>query len=224
MKLSPSVLMPYSIESFFSHEEVRRVLQSIDSYKASNPDRLEAGAHAITIHSNPNLTVPEVIAIFEPAGRVDINTQHLPRDVIEIAECAFYRHIEDIRRAYPTALGPYGFTYVEYGVGQYFTPHVDGCFDEQIAGFGVTLTDDFEGGEFLVQTCGSNRMWTSDTNGRLMVESGHDVSSEWFRSLPKTEWVTRPKCGNAIFYGSALTHGSKPVTRRRLKKLLGFIH
>ena len=224
MKHSPSVLLPYSIESFFSGDEVTRVLRSIDEYKAANPGRLQAGAHGISIHQSPNLTVSEVIALYEPAGRVDINAQHMPRDVIDIAECAFFRHIEDIRRAYPATHGPFGFTYVEYTVGQYFTSHADGVGQDQKVGFGVTLTDDFEGGEFIVQTCGSNRLWATDTNGKLTLGPNHDASSEWFKSLPKTDWVTRPKCGNAIFYGGALTHASKPVTKGMLKKLLGFTH
>jgi hypothetical protein len=198
------------------------VLRSIDAYKASNPGRLQAGAHGISIHASPNLTVAEVIQVFEPAGRLDINVQHLPRDVIEIAECAFYRHIEDIRRAYPATHGPHGFTYVEYGVGQYFTAHADGVGAHQKVGFGVTLTDDFEGGDFVVQTCGSNRLWTRDAQGELRLAPSHDSSSAWFRTLPKTEWATRPKRGNAIFYGGALTHASKPVTKGCLKKLLGF--
>ena len=224
MTASPSALLPYSIESFFSDEEVKRVLQSIDTYKASNPGQLAAGAHGISIHQSPNLTVSEVIQVYEPAGRIDINAQHIPRDVIEIAECAFYLHIEDIRRAYPATHGSFGFTYVEYSVGQYFTPHANGVGADQKVGFGVTLTDDFEGGEFVVQTCGSNRLWMRNAEGELRLGPCHDASSEWFRSLPKTEWVTRPKRGNAIFYGRALTHASKPVTKGCLKKLLAFTH
>jgi len=136
----------------------------------------------------------------------------------------------DIRRAYPTSHGPFGFTYVEYDVGQYFTPHADGVnggrgasSGRQVAGFGITLTDDFEGGEFIVQTCGSNRLWAFDAEYQLSMGPNHDSSAHWFRSLPKTQWLTRPKRGNAIFYGGALTHASKPVTKGRLKKLLAFI-
>jgi hypothetical protein len=236
MNPSPAVLLPYSIESFLSEDEVRQVVRSIDAFKAANPDRLQAGANGITIHDNPSLaihkntglTVPEIVSIFEPAGRIEINHQYIPRDVVNIAERAFFRHIEDIRRAYPGSYCPHAFTYVEYGVGQHFTPHIDGIaggvVDGQIAGFGVALTDDFEGGEFVIQTCGSNRLWVLDPEGSLVLRPAHDSSSEWFRSLPKTEWATRPKRGDAIFYGSALTHGSKPVTKGRLRKLLGFIH
>ncbi len=224
MKHSPSVLLPYSIESFFTDDEVKSVVECIDAYKAANPRRLQAGAHGFSIHQSPNLTVSEVIAVYEPAGRLDINAQQIPRGVVEIAECAFYRHIEDVRRAYPATHGPFGFTYVEYAVGQYFTPHADGVGTDQKVGYGVTLTDDFEGGEFVVQTCGSNRLWVSDEDGQLRLGPCHDASSEWFKTLPKTEWMTRPKRGNAIFYGGALTHGSKPVTKGVLKKLLAFTH
>ena len=224
LRHSPSVLLPYSIEAFFTDAEVSRVIQSIDAYKAANPRRLQAGAHGYSIHQNPNLTISEVVAVYEPAGRLDINSQQIPRDIAEIAECAFFRHIEDIRRAYPRTHGPLAFTYVEYVAGQYFTPHADGVGADQKVGFGVTLTDDFDGGEFVVQTCGSNRLWVSDPDGELMLGPCHDASSEWFKALPKTEWVTRPKRGNAIFYGGALTHGSRPVTRGVLKKLLAFTH
>jgi len=224
MNHSPSVLLPYSIESFLSDGEVRSILKSIDAYKLSNPSRLQAGAHGYSIHQSPNLTVSEVISVYEPAGRLDINAQQIPRDIVEIAECAFFRHIEDIRRAYPATHGPFGFTYVEYTVGQYFTPHADGVDDNQKVGFGITLTDDFEGGEFVIQTCGSNRLWTRDERGRYLLGPCHDSSSDWFKSLPKTEWTTRPKRGNAIFYGGALTHGSRPVTKGVLKKLLAFTH
>lgn len=224
MNYSPSVFLPYSIDSFFSDDEVNRVLASIEAYKAAHPAHLQAGAHGISIHQSPNLTVSEIIEAYEPAGRLDINTQHLPRDVIDIAECAFYRHIEDIRRAYPFTHGPFGFTYVEYNIGQFFTPHADGVGEDHKVGFGVTLTDNFDGGDFIVQTCGSNRLWTTDANGRTVMAPSHDSSSDWFRSLPKTEWATRPKRGNAIFYGGALTHASRPVTKGVLKKLLGFTH
>jgi hypothetical protein len=129
-----------------------------------------------------------------------------------------------VRRAYPATHGPFGFTYVEYTVGQYFTPHADGIGEDQKVGFGVTLNDDFEGGEFIVQTCGSNRLWARTPSGEVRLGPNPDASSAWFTALPKTEWMTRPRRGNAIFYGGALTHGSKPVTGGVLKKLLAFTY
>lgn len=220
---TPSSLLPYSIEAFFTEADVARVLRCMDACKASDPGRLQAGAHGISVHTVYGRPLREVIAIYEPEGRVEINAQRIPREVIDIAECAFYRHIEDIRRAYPAAHGLYGFTYVEYAVGQFFTAHIDGGVDRQIAGLGVTLTNNFEGGEFIVQTCGSNRLWMTDQSGQATLAPGHDSSSDWFRSLPKTDWMTRPISGNAVFYGSALTHACRPVTKGVLKKLLAFV-
>ena len=223
MNLSPELQMPYSIEGFLSDDEVQRVITSIDAYKAEHPTRLTAGAEGITIHQSGDLSVPEIVAVYEPKGRLDINIQQMPKEIIDIMEEGFYRRIEDIRRAYPQAVGAYGFTYVEYAVNQYFTPHIDGVSDLMVAGFGVTLTDDFDGGEFFVETCGSNRLWMRDQNEKTAIAPVADASSEWYRSLPKTQWLTKPKRGNAIFYGSALTHGSKPVTHGVLKKVLAFI-
>jgi predicted 2-oxoglutarate/Fe(II)-dependent dioxygenase YbiX len=153
------------------------------------------------------------------------NWGEIPRDAIEIVEHAFFRRIEDIRRAYPSAYGPYGFTYVEYGVGQFFTPHVDGISTTQIAGFGVTLSApaDFDGGELCIETCGSGRLWARGADGELAIAPGADSQSEWYRSLPRTQWLTRCEQGKALFYGSGLTHSSKPVTRGVLKKMLAFI-
>jgi hypothetical protein len=219
-----SSLTAYSINDFLSEKDIDDVLRVINSYKDSNPTKLQAGDNGVSLHQSTSMSVPEIIAVYEPAGRLEINTPRMPRAVIEIIEDAFYRHIESIRRAYPEAHSLYGFTYVEYTKGQFFTPHIDGGIDRQVAGFGVTLSDSFEGGEFLLYTCGSNRLWTMDARGRAAVAPGHDASSTWFVDIPKTEWATRPKRGNAIFYGSALTHGSRPVVSGTLKKVLAFIH
>lgn len=216
-------MMPYSLEGFLDEAEVEQVIRSIDAYKASaDPQKLAAGANGYTIHNSENLTVSEIVAVYEPKGRLDVNWQEIPRDIVEIVETAFFRRIEDVRRAFPTAYGPYGFTYVEYQPGQFFTAHIDGVNRHQVCGFGVTLTNDFEGGEFSVETCGSGRLWAMDGD-RLVNAPGHDAQSTWYRSLPRTKWTTRPVRGNALFYGSGLTHSSQPVTKGVLRKVLAFV-
>lgn len=217
-------LMPYSVEGFLSPAELDRVVELMDAYKASvKATRLQAGATGFSIHKSTNKSVEEVVAAFEPAGRLEVNWGDIPREAIDIVETAFFRRIEDIRRAYPSAYGPYGFTYVEYGPGQYFTAHVDGVSTTQVAGFGVTLTSDFEGGEFCVETCGSGRMWADGPGGKPMVAPGADSQSAWYRGLPRTTWTTTCERGKAIFYGSGLTHSSKPVRGGVLRKMLAFI-
>ena len=217
-------MMPYSLEGFLREDEVERVIRSIDAHKASvDASRLAAGASGYTIHNSENLTVSEIIAVYEPKGRLEVNWQELPRDIVEIVETACFRRIEDVRRAFPTAYGPYGFTYVEYQPGQYFTAHIDGVSRAQVAGFGVTLNDDFKGGEFSIETCGSGRLWAQDGEDRLVNAPGHDAQSEWYRNLPRSKWTTRCKRGNALFYGSGLTHSSLPVTKGILRKVLAFV-
>lgn len=216
-------VLPYSIEGFLSREEISRIIAVIDGFKEAHPDRLLAGAKGFSVHRDPSLTLEEVLASFEPKGRLDINSFDLPDEVIDIGETAFYRRIEDIRRVYPGALGPVGFTYVEYGPGQFFTPHIDGLKQIQVAGFGVCLSSDFEGGEFSVETCGSGRLWVQQGNGEIALAPFPSQKSDWYRNLPRTQWTTRPLEGNAIFYGGSLTHSSKPVTAGVLKKLLAFV-
>jgi hypothetical protein len=215
--------MPYSIEKFFSDAEVQRVLCLIDQYKAAHPDKLAAGSTGRSVHHSDFMSLEDLVAMYEPQGRIDINMPDLPPEIVEIMEDAYFRHIEDIRRPYPGATWPYSITYVEYGRGQFFTPHADGITSLQCAGFGVTLTDQFSGGEFCVETCGSNRFWTTGSDGLPNVAPAADSGSAWFRGLPRTQWSMRPKKGTAVFYGSALVHSSKPVTSGSLKKLLAFI-
>lgn len=216
------LLLPFSIEDFLSAEDVDKVVQSIDAYKSAIGGQRQQGPARVSIHSSRDHNLTELIDIITPRGRLDINVQEIPRAVIQIMEAAFYSRIEDIRRAYPGAYAPYGFTYVEYTVGQYFTPHIDGASAQQVAGFGVTLSDDFHGGEFFVETCGSNRLWMTTKSG-TSVAPGPNANSDWYRVLPKTRWVTRPRRGGAIFYGSSLTHGCNPVTAGVLRKVLAFV-
>jgi hypothetical protein len=219
-----SIVLPYSIEDFLSDEETAYILDEIDGYKASiAPSLLEAGARGYTIHNFDSASVDHIVKVYEPNGRIDVNWQDIPRGIVDVIETAFFRRIEDIRRAYPTALGPIGYTYVEYGPSQFFTAHLDGATHMQVAGFGVTLSNDFEGGDFAVETCGSGELWRDTSDGRLQNAPGHDAQSAWFRSLKRTRWTTRPTRGTAIFYGSGLTHSSEPVQRGILKKVLAFI-
>ncbi len=216
-------LLPYSIENFLTEQEANRILGLIDQYKLAHPARLAAGVTGASVHLSDAVGIEELVAIYEPKGRIEINTADLPGEAIDIMETAYFRHIENIRRAYPSATWPYGFAYVEYGPGQFFTPHADGIMTVQCAGFGVTLTDDFTNGEFCVETCGSNQLWVRGPNGDTNLAPGADSGSEWFRKLPRTRWSAKPERCKALFYGSALVHCSEPVTAGSLKKMLAFI-
>lgn len=216
-------LLPYSIESFISGEDADRILSLIEQYKREHPHRLTAAMTGRSVHVADALTLEETVAMYEPQGRIEIAEEDLPRGIADIVERAYLAHIEDVRRAYPSASWLYGFSYVEYGPGQYFTPHADGFTSVQCAGLGVTLSDDFTGGEFCVETCGSNRLWVAEPDGASSLAPGAEAGSEWFRDLPRTRWSMSPRRGVAVFYGSALVHSSKPVITGRLQKILAFL-
>jgi hypothetical protein len=216
-------LLPYSIENFLTAEETAAIVDVMDRYKATNPERLEAGATGKSVHFSDTTAVTDLVGVYEPQGRIEVTVPQLPEQVAEIVEQAFFRRIEDVRRAYPSGAWPYGFTYVEYSAKQFFTAHTDGLTEAQCAGFGVTLTNDFEGGEFCVETCGSNRLWTAGAGGSPMLAPSSNSGAEWFRQMPRTQWSMRPRQGTAVFYGSALVHASKPVVSGTLKKVIAFI-
>lgn len=222
MTITEAVL-PYSVEGFLSHQEADRIVSLMDAYKAAHPGRLEAGATGKSVHFSETTTLEALVDVYEPEGRIEIISPDLPDEVGDIMENAFFRRVEDVRRAYPSAGFPYGFAYVEYGAKQFFTAHTDGLTEAQCAGFGVTLGDDFSGGEFCVETCGSNRMWVKGTGDQPSLAPDTHYGAKWFRTLPRTRWTMRPRKGLAVFYGSALVHASEPVTGGTLKKIIAFI-
>lgn len=215
-------LVPYSIEGFLSDAEADRILELVDIYKAAHPERLAAGVTGRSVHPSELLSVDELVERYQPKGRRDINTGDLPPEVIDIVERAFFRHIEDVRRVYPEATWPYAMTYVEYGPEQFITPHADGMGGFHM-GFGVTLSDDFTGGEFCIETCGSHRFWTRDPEGEAAQAPGPHVGSAWFRELPRTTWAMTPRKGVAALYGPALVHSSKPVISGTIKRVFAFV-
>ncbi|GAA3368469.1 hypothetical protein GCM10020367_06940 [Streptomyces sannanensis] len=141
----------------------------------------------------------------------------------------------------PAAGGPLPFTlldpwiYLECGAGQYITPHADGIAPDpltrprQIAAATVTLTDIHDtGGAFYVETTGSDAAWTADeaptgsgyAPGMRFAHDGTDMSSPWFRSMPRTRWSVAPAPGTLMVFGSQLAHGTEPVRAGRVRKFL----
>jgi hypothetical protein len=213
------LMLPFSIERFISDAEADRIVSLIDAYKTGHTGTLAAGASGVSVHASDLLSVNELVQRYQPRGRLDVNTADLPLDVVDIVEAAFFRHIEDIRRAYPAAAWPYSMTYVEYGPTQFITPHADGTF----AGFGIMLSDDVTGGEFCIETCGSNRFWVRRPNQEPILAPGPHIGSEWFRRIPRLKWTVSSRKGTAIFYGGALVHSSEPVTTGTARRVFAFI-
>lgn len=233
--LLSETLCSFSIENFVTEQEVTRLLAIMGEVMAArSPEEIEAGHDGKSVHrlvreaADPKAAVK----IYEPEGRVELKA---PPTAIEILENAAFRRIEDIRRPFPSATWPRGWVYVEYGPGQFCTSHADrmiaaadqrvsGTVPRQVVGGNVNLNDDYQGGEFYVETCGAPDLWVPSARGPLDVEVGPWVAynNPLFSSIPKTRWATKPAKGTALFYGSQLIHGTQPVREGRVKKFLCF--
>ncbi|WP_394849966.1 hypothetical protein LZC95_21235 [Pendulispora brunnea] len=222
-------LATHSVEGFLSDDEIAKVLSSMDTLKERlRPDELQAGLNGQTVHNLGPLALnaKQTVSVFEPNGRVELS--QLPESVLDLLDTAFYRRIEDIRRVYPSVAWAREWTYVEYGPGQLITSHVDsvglpGNVAPRKAGaFSITLADDFTGGEFYVESCGSEQVWMPNAASPRTVPFAA-YNNDWFRSIPKTRWTTRASKGTALFWGSQLIHGTNPVKSGVAKKILGFI-
>lgn len=85
----------------------------------------------------------------------------------------------------------------------------------------ILLNDDFSGGEFYIETCGSAELWGKNSDS-FTIKGGADYSTAWYRQLPRTRWVCQQTKKTALLYGSQLTHGTNPVISGHVKKIIGF--
>ncbi|MDO3704054.1 hypothetical protein Q3W71_20520 [Micromonospora sp. C28SCA-DRY-2] len=228
-------LTTHSVEGFLSPTDVEQLATAMDEILAAAGTRRFDCGRTTTMHEIPGLTAAQAMAVYEPAGRIEIT--ELPSSVTAILDRATNRAMPTIRRAMPsvTALRPW--TYVEYRTGQHITPHADGIapdphtWPRQIGGIGIPIRHADAGGDFYVETTGAPDIWASTdlasaagyVPGMSLIHDGADNSSAWFRDLPRTRWTVRPRLGDAIVYGSQLTHGTEPVSSGRSRKFISWL-
>jgi hypothetical protein len=220
-------LLIHSIEDFLSPTELKEIAQRMDSVVAAQgKDNLDRSRRT-SVHAVDGLTTDSLMKLYEPAGRVEL--KDLPPDVIAILDAASDRAVPHLKRLFPSGGRLRSWIYLEYSSGQHITPHIDMAVDGtepsgfKVAGIGVPLNDDYVGGEFYVETCGSESLWSSnDDKGVIQVREGADSTSDWYPELKRTQWVVRPAAGTAVLYGSQLTHGTKPIISGTIKKIIGF--
>lgn len=216
----------HSLEGFLTAHEIRKALREVDTLKASRSNgTFQAGFQGNSVHHFERLRLDgtQAAKVFEPKGRTEISISANLPDVLELLECAFFRRIEDVRRVYPSATWSVDWTYVEYGPGQQCTSHADGSFSgSQIGAMSVRLDDGTVGGEFYVETCGSEEIWSDDPdNPELILPTQYN--NDWLAAIPKTRWLSQPARGTAIVWGSHLIHGAQPIVKGVSKKFIAWI-
>jgi hypothetical protein len=214
-------ILPYSVEGFLSSSEIAFILGAMDEVKRNAPPgSIYAGAGGKSVHNVPNVDIKLIVERFEPKGRVEIGL--LPNLVVELLDAAFYRRLADIRRAFPSASWANHWFYCEYGPDQFCAAHIDGNHDgKKVSGCTIRLTDDAEGGEFFVETTGSSDLWMNGPQGPTTVPV---AAIPGVMTIPTTRWVSQQAAGTAIMYGGQLTHGTLPVRRGIVKKVLAFVY
>lgn len=216
-----------SVEAFLTASERTQLSSAMGELLASHGRAKFDEARASTIHEIPGQSVEAARAVYEPAGRVEI--VDLPGNVAAILEQASARALPIVQTYAPSVRFARPWTYVEYGVGQFISAHVDRVAPApedrpwQLLGVSVALNEDFQGGEFFVETTADPRLWSGMTSeGLNFVHTAADTSSEWFKAIPKTKWLAKSKAGDALLYGSQVAHGTVPIVRGRAKKFISW--
>ncbi|MGW3389666.1 2OG-Fe(II) oxygenase [Streptomyces cinereoruber] len=222
-----------TVESFLRPNEIERLNDVMDDALGSlGRDRYGAGRQT-TIHEIPGHSPADAQDVYEPAGRIEMTD--IPYEATALLDQALKLHMAAVTRTLPSATGHRPWIYLEYGAGQYITPHADGIAPDpltrprQIAAATVTLTDIQDtGGAFYVETTGSDDVWTTNeaptgsgyAPGMRFAHDGADMSSPWFRAMPRTRWSVAPSPGTLVVFGSQLVHGTEPVRAGRVRKFL----
>jgi len=225
-----------SVEDFITDDERAQLTALMNDVLTAEDAARFGSARNTSIHEIPGHSAEQAMAVYEPAGRIEIPT--VPEAAEKLLQDAFDRARPALARAMPSITICRPWTYVEYGPGQHITPHLDGiapdplAWPRQIAGISIVITPALAGGAFYVETTSSDRLWHHQPNdpaphgyaqGMWLAHDGADNSAPWFRAMPRTRWSVDPAPGTALLYGSQLAHGTLPVTDGRIAKFISWL-
>ncbi|MEV0963701.1 hypothetical protein AB0J25_14095 [Streptomyces sp. NPDC049910] len=225
-----------SIENFLSTAERNHLAELMYDVVHADDSARFGSERSTSIHEIPGHSPEDAMVVYEPAGRIEIPT--IPEAADKFLGDAFERARPALSRIMPSITLCRPWTYVEYGVGQHITSHLDGIapdpfgWPRQIAGISVVISQAEAGGDFYVETTSSDLLWCEQApdaaasgyaDGMWLAHDGADNSSDWFREMPRTRWSVAPAPGTALLYGSQLTHGTLPVTAGRVAKFISWL-
>ncbi|MFF5728233.1 hypothetical protein [[Kitasatospora] papulosa] len=225
-----------SIEDFITPEEQARLATVMRAFLTSDERGRFGEQRTHSIHETPGHSPQQAMAVYEPAGRVEIPT--IPTEAEDLLQLAFNRACPALSRVMPPITTCRPWTYVEYGPGQHITSHLDGiapdplAWPRQIAGISVVISQAETGGAFYVESSSSTRLWSARlehdprngyADGMWLAHDGADHSADWFTAMPRTRWNVHPAPGTALLYGSQLAHGAEPVASGRVAKFISWL-
>ncbi|MFI1967967.1 hypothetical protein BLA24_21820 [Streptomyces cinnamoneus] len=160
-----------------------------------------------------------------------------PEAVQEILAAGIARALPAIRRVFPSVAAATPWDYHDLGPGDRIDAHLHGVGEpdarpQRVARVAFHLQEASRGGEFYVDTCSAEDLWTSRVAGsgsafvpgtRFAREVSHEGRPEDLAALagiPRTRWTSAPPAGTAVVYGAQLVHGVETVREGRLRKLI----
>lgn len=157
-----------------------------------------------------------------------------PEPAQSILDGAMQRALPALRRAFPSATGIDPWLYHDLKPGDRIRPHVHGVSDPQarpqrIARVAFDLQDAESGGEFYLDTCSSDAVWSEVTaptgsdyspGTRFVHEITARTGPVSLNDIARTRWTCSPPPGTTVAYGIQLVHGVLPVVRGRVRKLI----
>ncbi|SDN00466.1 Predicted 2-oxoglutarate-and Fe(II)-dependent dioxygenase YbiX [Lentzea albidocapillata subsp. violacea] len=219
-----------SIPGFLGPEDLAEIRAALsDVFGLMHGGVLSAEQRTESVHSVEGLSTLESMRVYEPAGRDELS--ELPSKAQDVLAQAGERALKTLQISLPSARAMSHWTFVSYTAGQSITPHIDLSNNDpdpehpKVAGLSICLSDqsEYTGGEFFVETTTDAEQWCQVDGGMPLVRDECDESSEWYRRQRRTRWTARPAAGDALVYGSQLTHGTEPVVSGRVVKIIGFI-
>ncbi|MBH1937471.1 phytanoyl-CoA dioxygenase family protein [Streptomyces sp. AV19] len=211
-----------SVEELLGPEHIAHLSARI-AQELGNGAAFDVTGRKRSVHSLAGEDLARVKEVYEPRGRIEYD--ELPVDITELLDSAVDRRMDELRRVFPSARRSMDWLYVEYGAGQYVTPHIDYPFNEiaperpKVAAIGIVLSEADSGGEFFVETGGGGSLWNEDGS----VKENATLHSPWFAAMRRTRWRVTCRAGDALCWGTQLVHGTEPVTSGRTGKFIGFL-
>ncbi|MEU3354791.1 hypothetical protein [Streptomyces sp. NPDC037389] len=166
----------------------------------------------------------------------------LPDEVQASLQAAVLRHLPEIQRTFPSAVGCSPWQLIQFDSGEGAVRHLDGIGPDPLASprhvarIGVTVQDAEAGGEFFFETTSSDDLWDTHRDGlaapgyahgmRFTRIAPHDRISRdepdvaWIHKVSGVPWTTPAGAGTAVVYGAQLIHGIAPVVRGRCRKFI----
>jgi hypothetical protein len=224
-----------SVEGFLTPAETTELKKIMQSFFTEEDRSVFFEQRTGSIHEIPGHTTAQAMAVYEPAGRLEV--AEIPVSAEHLLQRAFDRARPAMARLIPSVTTCRPWTYVEYGPGQHITAHLDGiapdpmAWPRQIAGISIVVGEPTEGGEFYIETASNERLWNTEcsdpdsgySHGMWLARDGADRSADWFRDMLRTRWIVNPAPGTALLYGSQLTHGTHPVITGRARKFISWL-